>query len=318
MQNHEIIERFRNYITAERRYSPLTVRNYMHDIEKFVAWGEASSGCFFLDKAESKDVREWVMAISDSKRLNNASINRAKSSIRSLYKFMRREGIIENDIFATIQSLRTKKRIPKFINEEYLAKVVEKVLSQLHSEEWQERRDALLVLILYTCGIRLAEVVAIDHDHFFDDFNSLKIKGKGGKERIIPITKCLKEKIKHFISQNLDENICITQEKALFLSKEGERISRSDVQRSVARLLRGCGIQGKCSPHVLRHTFATHLLNDGADLREIQELMGHSSLRATQVYTHSNIAQLQRIYDVAHPRSGGATSLEKLKELSNH
>ena len=111
-------------------------------------------------------MREWVMAISDSKRLNNASINRAKSSIRSLYKFMRREGIIENDIFATIQSLRTKKRIPKFINEEYLAKVVEKVLSQLHSEEWQERRDALLVLMLYTCGIRLAEVVAIDHDHF--------------------------------------------------------------------------------------------------------------------------------------------------------
>ena len=318
MQNQEIIERFRNYITAERRYSPLTVRNYMHDIEEFVAWGQTAGERFRLDQVEGKDVREWIMDLSDSKRLNSASVNRAVSSIRSLFKYMRCEGIIEKDVFATVKSLRTQKRIPKFINEQDLVVVVEKVLSQLHSDDRTERRDALLVLMLYTCGIRLAEVVAIDYDHFLDDFNSLKIRGKGDKERIIPITKRIKDEIKHYIAQNSDENICISQEKALFLSKEGERISRSDVQRSVARLLRGCGVQGKCSPHVLRHTFATHLLNDGADLREIQELMGHSSLRATQVYTHSNIAQLQRIYDVAHPRSGGAARADKLRELSDH
>lgn len=318
MQNQEIIERFRNYITAERRYSPLTVRNYMHDIEEFVAWGESSSACFLLDQAEGKDVREWIMALSDSKKLNSASINRATSSIRSLYKYMRRMGLIENDIFATVKSLRTQKRIPKFINEQDLVVVVDRVLSQLHSQEWIERRDALLILMLYTCGIRLAEIIAIDCDHFLDDFSSLKVRGKGDKERIIPIIKRVREEIKHYIAQNSDANICISQEKALFLSTQGGRISRSDVQRSVARLLRGCGVQGKCSPHVLRHTFATHLLNDGADLREIQELMGHSSLRATQVYTHSNIAQLQRIYDVAHPRSGGAVSVEKLRELGDH
>ena len=319
MQNNEIIERYRNYITAERRYSPLTVRNYMHDIEEFVAWGESMGECFMLDKVEGKDVREWIMSLSDKgKAMSNASINRATSSIRSLYKYMRREEIIPHDIFATVKSLRTPKRIPKFINEQDLVVVVERVLSQLHSQEWVERRDALLVLMLYTCGIRLAEIVAIDRNHFIDDFNSLKVRGKGDKERVIPIVKRVKEEIKHFVAQNFDENICKTQEKALFLSKQGERISRSDVQRSVARLLRGCGVEGKCSPHVLRHTFATHLLNDGADLREIQELLGHSSLRATQVYTHSNIAQLQRIYDVAHPRSGGAASAEELKLLGDH
>ena len=319
MLNSEIIERYRNYITAERRYSPLTVRNYMHDIGEFVAWGESMGENFMLDKDEGKDLREWIMSLSEKGRaLSNASINRTTSSIRSLYKYMRREQIISTDVFATVKSLRTPKRIPKFINEQDLVVVVERVLEQLRSQEWVERRDALLVLMLYACGIRLAEIVAIDLDHFIDDFDTLKVRGKGDKERVIPLIKRLRDEIKHYIAQNFDENICKTQEKALFLSKQGERISRSDVQRSVARLLRGCGVKGKCSPHVLRHTFATHLLNDGADLREIQELMGHSSLRATQVYTHSNIAQLQRIYDVAHPRSGGAASTERLKHLGDH
>ena len=324
MYNQQIIERFRIHITAERRYSPLTVRNYMHDVEEFLRWGEMTSEEFCLDKGEGKDVRERIMTLSDSKTsegkpaLSPASINRAVSSIRSLYKYLRREGIVENDIFATVKSLRTQSRIPKFVPDHEMADVVERVLTQLHSEEFIECRNALLVLMLYACGLRLAEVVAIDRNHFSEGLDSLRVRGKGDKERIIPITRCLREEIRRFMDKFLSENICKSQEKALFLSKQGERISRSDVQRSVARLLRECGVEGKCSPHVLRHTFATHLLNDGADLREIQELMGHSSLRATQVYTHSNIAQLRNIYDVAHPRSGGAASAKRLKELSDH
>jgi integrase/recombinase XerC len=324
MHNQQIIEHFRNYISAERRYSPLTVRNYMHDVEEFLRWGEATSEQFCLDKVEGKDVREWIMSLSDSKTsegkpaLSPASINRAVSSIRSLYKYLRREGIVENDIFATVKSLRTQSRIPKFVPDHTMVTVVERVLTQLRSDDFIMRRNALLVLMLYTCGLRLAEVVAIDRNHFSDNMDSLRVRGKGDKMRIIPITRRVREEICLFIDKLSAENICKIQEKALFLSKQGERISRSDVQRSVARLLRECGVEGKCSPHVLRHTFATHLLNDGADLREIQELMGHSSLRATQVYTHSNIAQLRSIYDVAHPRSGGAVSAERLRELSDH
>jgi integrase/recombinase XerC len=296
----------------------------MHDVEEFLCWGEMTSEEFCLDKVEGKDVREWIMTLSDSKTpqgkpaLSPASINRAVSSIRSLYKYLRREGIVENDIFATVKSLRTQSRIPKFVPDHKMADVVERVLTQLHSEEFIECRNALLVLMLYACGLRLAEVVAIDRNHFSEGLDSLRVRGKGDKERIIPITRRLREEIRRFTDKFLSGNICKSQEKALFLSKQGERISRSDVQRSVARLLRECGVEGKCSPHVLRHTFATHLLNDGADLREIQELMGHSSLRATQVYTHSNIAQLRSIYDVAHPRSGGAVSAERLRELSDH
>jgi integrase/recombinase XerC len=132
----------------------------------------------------------------------------------------------------------------------------------------------------------------------------LRVRGKGDKERVVPIVEALRGEIKAYIDKFLSPKICKKAENALFLSKRGVRISRIDVQRSVARLLRECGVQGKVSPHVLRHTFATHLLNDGADLREIQELLGHSSLRATQVYTHNNIAQLQRAYLGAHPREG--------------
>lgn len=328
MQNQEIKELFLNYIAAERRYSPLTVRNYMRDVEEFIAWGEEQSGEFKLDEVRRDDIREYLMWLSDAKRVHagkttrkprlcKASINRTLSSLRALYKYMRRRELIDRDVFIGLQSLRTGQRLPKYLPEEAMVKVVERVMQQINAEEYELRRDAMMVLIFYCCGLRLAELIAIDSDHFEDDYRSLRVRGKGDKERLIPIVERLRVEIIRYVKSLFSENICTSHKKALFLSKDGERISRAEVQRSVARLLRECGVQGKASPHVLRHSFATHLLNDGADLREIQELMGHSSLRATQVYTHSNIAQLQRIYDVAHPRSGGAASTDAKQRLGD-
>ena len=304
MTNLEVIERFIDYLLSERRYSALTVRNYRHDVEQFLAWGEqtTSEGDFELLEVRGADVREWIMYLSDKHTMSNASINRAVASIRSMYKFLRRQGIIERDIFAAVTSLRTPQRLPKYVEDGKMVEVVQRVRSDLRSEEWLTCRNALMILMLYACGLRLAELVAIDLQHFDDAYTTLRIRGKGDKERVVPIVEALRHEIKLYVERFSEQNICRNPEKALFLSKRGERISRSDVQRSVARLLRECGVQGKVSPHVLRHTFATHLLNDGADLREIQELMGHSSLRATQVYTHSNIAQLQRAYFASHPR----------------
>ena len=327
MPNSLIIERFRNYITAERRYSPLTVRNYMHDIDEFVAWGQEASGEeFLLRSVKGEDIRAYVMTLSDQKsikcgkatskpRMSAASINRSISSLRTLYKYMRREELIDKDIFAGITSLKTQRRLPKFVPDTKMKGVVGYVLDALGDTEYITRRNALMILMLYACGLRLAELVAIDTDHFSDDYRSLRVQGKGDKERQIPIVERLRGEIIKYVEQIFAQNICKNQEKALFLSKQGQRISRSDVQRSVARLLRECGVEGKCSPHVLRHTFATHLLNAGADLREIQELMGHSSLNATQVYTHNNIAQLQRIYQQAHPRTGGVARREMQQVL---
>lgn len=303
MDNLQLIERFTLYLSAERRYSPLTVRNYLRDIDDFMAWGERmSGGGFSLAEARGEDIRSWELYLADERRLKPQSINRAVASLRTLYKYMLSNGIITKNIFVKVSAMRTAKRLPKFVSQNTMSAVVEEVLRLLREGEWRERRDALLVLLLYACGLRLAEVVGIDRGDFTDDFHSLRVRGKGDKMRIVPLAERVRSEVLRYISAFSAEKICKKDENALFLSPRGGRISRSDVQRSVARLLRSCGVDGKCSPHVLRHTFATHLLNDGADIREIQELMGHTSLNATQVYTHNDIASLQRIYAEAHPR----------------
>ena len=165
-------------------------------------------------------------------------------------------------------------------------------------------RDSV-ILMFYACGLRLAELVGIDRDDFSADYASLRVRGKGDKQRMVPILEFVREKILSYLDLIARQNICNSAEKALFLTHKGKRISRSVVYRMVRAELTRAGVQGKKSPHVLRHTFATHLLNGGADMREIQELLGHASLQATQVYTHNSIARLREIYAKAHPREKG-------------
>lgn len=304
MQNHDIIEHFRRYITVERRYSPLTVRNYMCDVEGFVAWGESYAEGFALTALRGEDVRAWIMWLADSKK-SAASVNREIATIRTLIRFMRSHSYLDKDILANVKPLKAARRIPTFVPEDTLVRLVAEVLDRLHSPLWRVRRDAMIVLMLYGCGLRLAELIDIREDDFSSDFQTLKVRGKGDKERIIPLHSRISAEIKSFVAKKLPENICTNDKNLLFLSVKGAKITRIDVQRSVSRVLAECGVQGKRSPHVLRHSFATHLLNDGADLREIQSLLGHSSLAATQVYTHSNIASLMDIYARAHPHEEG-------------
>lgn len=171
-------------------------------------------------------------------------------------------------------------------------------------------RDALTVAMFYGCGIRLAELIALNRNDFSDDYRQVRIRGKGDKERIVPLVDPLRRILVHYLQLIERQNICNSQEKALILTLKGARISRSVVRRIVEQALNKEGVQGKKSPHVLRHTFATHLLNHGADMREIQELLGHSSLQATQVYTHNSITRLQEIYVKAHPRERRKEEIE--------
>ena len=298
-----MLANFIRYLEAERRYSPLTVRNYRHDIELFLAWLGISDTDSDLRRVTTEDIREWIIFRTEEGRLSAASINREISSLRSLFRWLLRTGVVSRDVAAPVASLKTSRRLPAFVPESRMSGIVSDC--EQDSDDFTRERNSLIVLLFYACGLRLAELVGIDRRDFSEDYTSLRIRGKGDKERIVPILEFVREKILHYIGLIERQNICISSEKALFLTHKGKRISRTEVYRTVRDELEKAGVQGKKSPHVLRHTFATHLLNGGADMREIQELLGHASLQATQVYTHNSIAKLREIYTKAHPREKG-------------
>lgn len=298
-----MLSEFIQYLAAERRYSPLTVRNYKRDVERFLAWLDFDAANFDPRTVTADQVREWILFRTEEAHLSAASMNREIASLRTFFRWLQRSGRIEKNVFLSIPSLKTSRRLPAFVPESRMKTVVDECEEE--SDDFDTERDTLLILMLYTCGLRLAEVVGINRDDFSDDYSSLRVLGKGDKQRVVPILEFVSEKIRSYLDLIARQNICISSEKALFLTHKGKRISRSYVYRTVQAELARAGVQGKRSPHVLRHTFATHLLNGGADMREIQELLGHASLQATQVYTHNSIARLREVYEKAHPREKG-------------
>jgi len=297
-------EEFLQYLRTERRYSEHTVRAYGDDVERFVTYCLGRSDDpepeFSPERVTADDIRGWMMELNREGE-KATSINRRISSLRALFRYLRKTGAVRHDPFLKIGQMKTPKPLPVFIAESRMEQVLRQ--SPEHPDDFDTLRNHLIVLFFYTTGLRLAELVAIDTDDFSPGFRELKVRGKGDKERIVPIMPQVRERISEYLDEIMRQNICITGGKSLFLTKQGRRISRSTVYRIVRAELAAAGVQGKRSPHVLRHTFATHLLDGGADMREIQQLLGHSSLRATQVYTHNSIARLKETYNTAHPRA---------------
>lgn len=298
-----MLDRFIRYLQSERRYSPLTVRNYRRDIERFIDWLGFAWDRFDPQRVTTDDIRNWVVHRTDREHISPASMNRELASLRSLFRWLRRTDAVPRDVCRAVPTLRTSRHLPAFVPESRMGGIVDDCRTT--TDDFTAERDALIVLLLYTCGLRLAELVAIDRDSLSDDCRSLTVRGKGDKERLVPLLEEVRCKLLHYLDLVERQNICISGEKALFLTRKGARISRSVVYRLVRDQLTQAGVQGKKSPHVLRHTFATHLMNGGADMREIQELMGHASLQTTQVYTHNSIARLREAYAKAHPREKG-------------
>ena len=298
-----MLTEFIRYLSAERRYSPLTVRNYKHDVAQFLAWLDCDESRFDPRSVTTEQIREWIIFRTEEGKLSAGSMNREVASLRAFFRWLQRTGAVDKDIFRMISTLKTSRRLPAFVPESRMTTIVSECGPD--SEDFLTERNSLIILMFYACGLRLAELVGIDRSDFSADYTSLRVRGKGDKQRMVPILEFLREKILHYLGLIERQNICISSEKALFLTHKGKRISRSVVYRTVQEELTRAGVQGKKSPHVLRHTFATHLLNGGADMREIQELLGHASLQATQVYTHNSIARLREIYAKAHPREKG-------------
>ncbi len=301
-----MIEAFATYLEAERRYSSATVSSYRRDVEDFVAHlGIEDPRDFRPALVTTDDIRSWIVSLSEERRLSPATINRTLSAVRSFFRWMRASGVVEGDPFRGIRTLRAPKRLPVWIPEKKMGEVTGHLLEQCASDDPAVRQGALIVLLFYSCGIRLAELTGIDAGDISDDFLSLRVHGKGDKTRIVPLPATTAEILKRHVSEIFHRKIWISPRKPLFLTEKGEPLSRTAIYNIVRAELETMGVQGKRSPHVLRHTFATHLLDSGADMREIQELLGHTSLAATQVYTHNSIARLKRVYRGAHPRGTG-------------
>lgn len=298
-----MLDEFIRYIEAERRYSPLTIRNYRHDVEQFLAGSGIPDTPSGLQAVTTDDIRAWILRRTEEDGIGAASMNREVSSLRSFFRWLLVQGVVTHNVVQSVSSLKTARRLPAFVPESRMNGIVNEC--GFDTDLFDRERNSLIILLLYTCGLRLAELIGIDRNDFSDDGSSLRIRGKGDKERLVPILEPVREKISHYLGLIERQNICKSSEKALFLTHKGKRISRTTVYRIVRAELDRGGVQGKKSPHVLRHTFATHLLNGGADMREIQELLGHASLQATQVYTHNSIARLREVYAKAHPREKG-------------
>lgn len=296
------VDDFLVWLEAERRYSPLTVRNYRRDIDDFLCWKGCSREAFRPEEIVRADIEDWALYLFEERGLKAASVNRSIASLRSLWHRLMAQGVVERDVVSMVRRYKTPRRLPLFVPDSRMESVVERLREDIASEEFVRLRDALIILMIYTSGLRLSELVESNTEDLAADFSTIRIVGKGNRERVQPIAEALRPIIKKYFRLKFSQNICTSEKKALILSKKGERISRRTVQRIVDKMLKESGVQGRTSPHVLRHTFATRLLNDGSDLREIQELLGHSSLKATQVYTHNNIERLKDVYSLAHPR----------------
>ena len=209
-----MLHEFIRYLEAERRYSPLTVRNYRRDIERFLAWRGDDDATFDPRSVSADDIREWILHRSEADGVGAASMNRELSSLRSFFRWLHRTGRVEKEVMSRIPALRTPHRLPAFVPESRMTGIVGDC--ETESDAPLRERDSLIVLMLYACGLRLAELIGIDCDDFSDDYRTLRIRGKGDKERIVPVMEFVREKILRYLDLIRRQNICKSGEKALF------------------------------------------------------------------------------------------------------
>ncbi len=291
-----MVSSFLNYIHRQKHLSPHTLKSYESDLQKFCKYLKKYYENIAPEKADYAIIRSWVASMVE-KKAENATINRAIATLRSFYAYLLREKIIEIDPMAKIQALKKKKKLPKYVEEAPLENLLETIE---FADDWTGLRDKLVIELLYGTGIRLSELIHLKISSV-DLYNqTIKVLGKGNKERIIPIHLTLVQLIKTYLDAGKE---IIQGNDYLILTDGGEQAYPMFVQRMVKKYLGMVTSLEKKSPHVLRHSFATHLLNRGAELNSIKELLGHSSLQATQIYTHNSIEKLKKIFEQAHPKA---------------
>lgn len=288
---------FLNYLQYEKRYSPHTLTSYKNDLNQLQQFLASNYPETSIDAANHAILRDWIISLSES-GLNKNSINRKLVTLRSFYKFLLKKGSIEKNPVSNLSNLKTKKSIPHFVRENDMNLILDR---DLFEDSFIGKRDHLIIEILYGTGMRLSELIELKVNKVDVYNNSIKVLGKRNKERIIPITRNLSALIKIYISFKNDEFNGNVYE-YLIVSNKGEKSYPMMINRIVKKNLQVISVDKK-SPHILRHTYATHLLERGADLNAVKDLLGHQSLAATQVYTHNSLGKLKKVFDQAHPKA---------------
>jgi len=292
----DVILNFIEELEYEKKYSSLTTQGYLKDLDIFLEFLNENNIKNYND-IEYSDIRLYINHLYDLK-YNNKTISRNISSLRSFFKYLKNNNIIKNNPMLLISNPKLDKKLPKYLN----YKDIEKLLTAYDINNYLGIRNSLILEMLYSTGIRVGEIVNIELSNISIVDRTIKISGKGNKERMVYFgTRCL-ELLELYLKNSYNE-INVNNLKYLFLSKTGKQISDREIRKIVDDASIIAGINMKISPHVLRHTFATHMLTEGADLRSVQELLGHENLSTTQVYTHLTNERIRNVYLNAHPRA---------------
>ena len=285
------LEKFIRYLEIEKNYSKHTILNYRLDLDDFAKFlGQAR-----LENVDYLFLRKYL-AVLKEKNFSSRTLVRHLSTLRSFFKFLTREGYLKTNPILILSSPKLDKHLPQFLTEEEVSRLIEATFIDKKNQE-RTLRDRAILETFYSTGIRISELVGLKIEDIDFIGGIVKVLGKGRKERIVPIGEIALKSLRNYLSMRKKES------EAVFLNKNGRRITDRGVRNIVSKYLRLASLRQGISAHTLRHSFATHLLNRGADLRSVQELLGHASLSTTQIYTHLTTDKLKSVYDKAHPRA---------------
>ena len=293
-----MIEDFLNYLRYERNRSELTVRNYEGSLRDFETYFKNRESHLSWESVDSDIIRDWMESMMDKGDMAS-TVNNSLSAVRSFFRFALARGLVEKDPAHVVKGPKKQKPLPQFVREAEMDRLID--LSQMWEDNYNDFRARTIIILFYETGIRLAELIGLDDQDVDFASHQLKVTGKRNKQRIVPFGEELEAVLKAYV-QRRDEQP-LKEDPALILDDKGCRMTRYKVEQIVKQCLSRVTTLKKRSPHVLRHSFATAMLNNGAGLESVRKLLGHESVATTEIYTHTTFEQLKRVYEKAHPRA---------------